>query len=92
MQKQRFVWQKYPEPKARPYLLESLESAVAKNTGNPIDINAWTPYYAPVEVSPRDSALPPRVAISCADVSPESEQLRLVDDDTKVSPVAQAEH
>lgn len=44
MQKRRFLWRKVNL--TRTYLLERLESAVAKNTGNPIDLGAWVPLYA----------------------------------------------
>ena len=43
MQKQRFLWGNMNL--TRPFLIESLERVVAKNTGDPIDIGAWTPFY-----------------------------------------------
>lgn len=43
MQKGRYLWR--GEQLTRAYLLERLESAVAKNTGNPIDLGAWAPFY-----------------------------------------------
>ncbi len=50
MQKGRLLWR--GENLTRPYLLERLESAVAKNTGDPLNLNAWVPFYWRLSLAP----------------------------------------
>ena len=72
MQKGRLLWR--GENLTRPYLLERLESTVAKNTGDPLNLNAWAPFYWRLSLAP-GQRIAARGGHLLRYVSPESETL-----------------
>lgn len=77
MEKKRSIWRKMNL--TGPFLLESLESVVAKNTGNPMDISAWVPLYKRLSLA-SGQRIAARDGNLLRYASPRSDQLVLVDD------------
>ncbi len=81
MQKEQFLWR--GTQLTRDALLESLESAVAKNTGNPVEIAAWTPFYGRLSLG-AGQRIAAKGGYILRFASPESDQLIPVE--TEASP------